>query len=146
MFKRKADLILDDYEEEEAELDDEYFYSVNNNYDSEDLEEENDNDYMNVFDATDYEDDDEEEEENDDDNSNNEYEYSSDGVAPSAINVLSLFSTWFIRIGVIIMVILLAYFITQGRVKTLFLYIAGLIISFIFGYIFMFLLNKFVDN
>ena len=54
--------------------------------------------------------------------------------------VLSFISTWFSRLGVVVAIILIAYFIITAQFKNLILYIIGLIVSFFFGYFFMFLL------
>ena len=57
------------------------------------------------------------------------------------VDLLSFFWTWFRRIGIVIAVILVAYFLTQGLLKDLFLYLLLLILAFFFGYGFMALIN-----
>lgn len=61
------------------------------------------------------------------------------------ITILGFIATWFIRIGVVLGVILLLYFIFTGQVVNALLFILGLIIAYFFGYFFMFLLDKFVE-
>ncbi len=61
------------------------------------------------------------------------------------VSFMSVASTWFIRIGMAIGVILLLYFIFTGKIGNAVLYILGLIVAFFFGYFFMFLLDKFTS-
>ena len=60
--------------------------------------------------------------------------------------ILSLISKWFSIIGVIIAIILIAYFITTGQFQNLILYILGLVAAFFFGWFFMYFLVKFTEN
>ncbi len=60
--------------------------------------------------------------------------------------ILSLISKCFSIIGVIIAIILIAYFIVIGQFQNLILYILGLIASFFFGWFFMYFLVKFTEN
>lgn len=60
----------------------------------------------------------------------------------SIIPLLSIISKWFIRIGIVIGVILLVYFITIGKFMSAFLFLLGLIVSYFFGYFFMFCLDR----
>ena len=62
------------------------------------------------------------------------------------MDFLTFFWTWFRRIGIVIAVILMAYFLTEGLIKDLFLYILLLIAAFFFGYGFMAVINMVVDN
>lgn len=62
----------------------------------------------------------------------------------SVITVLSVISTWFIRIGMIIAVILFIYFIITGKILDAVLFILGLAVAYFFGYFFMFCLDKFI--
>ena len=62
------------------------------------------------------------------------------------IDFLTFFWTWFRRIGIVIAVILVAYFLTEGLFKDLFLYLLLLIAAFFFGYGFMAVINMVVDN
>ena len=61
------------------------------------------------------------------------------------IEVLSLVSTWFIRIGMVIAIILFLYFVIHGEIFHSLLYVAFLIVAYFFGYFFMLLLDKFVS-
>lgn len=62
------------------------------------------------------------------------------------IRILSFLSTWFIRIGIIIAIILFIYYLVTGKVTTAFLFVLGLVVAFFFGYFFMFLLDKLVSS
>ena len=61
-------------------------------------------------------------------------------------SILSLISKWFSILGVVIAIILIAYFIVMGQFQNLILYILGLIVSFFFGWFFMYFLVKFTEN
>ena len=69
-----------------------------------------------------------------------EEEYEDDEV--SFMPLLSTISKWFIRIGVVIMVILLLYFIIKADFMSAFLFVIGMIGAYFFGYLFMFCLDK----
>ena len=60
----------------------------------------------------------------------------------SWIPILSVASKWFIRIGVVIGIILLIYYIVVGKVFSAFIFVIGLIVAYFFGYFFMFCLDK----
>lgn len=62
------------------------------------------------------------------------------------MDILSVFWIWFRRIGIIIAIILVAYFITKGMIKDLFLYFLLLVVAFVFGFGFMAIINKFMEN
>ena len=62
------------------------------------------------------------------------------------IDYLSIFWTWFRRIGIAIAILLSAYYITQGMFKDFFLYILLLVAAFFFGFGFMFFLNKYMEK
>ncbi len=62
------------------------------------------------------------------------------------MDFLSFFWTWFRRLGIVIAVILIAYFLTKGMFKDLFLYILLLVASFFFGFGFMAVINKVMEN
>ena len=62
------------------------------------------------------------------------------------MDFLSFFWTWFRRLGIVIAVILIAYFITKGMFKDLFQYILLLVVSFFFGFGFMALINRVMEN
>jgi len=90
------------------------------------------------YDYEEYEDEyDEELEENDE---ADDYDYI-EKTNTNVLKILGFCSIWFIRIGMIIAIILFVTFIVTGEVKTAFLYVVGLIISFFFGYMFMFMLD-----
>ena len=59
---------------------------------------------------------------------------------------LAIFLVVFKWLGIAIAVVLVAFFITQGQLKTLLLYIIGLVAAFFFGYFFMYVLNKFNEE
>ncbi len=62
------------------------------------------------------------------------------------VSIFSLISTWFIRIGIVIAIILLIVFFITGKVMTAFFYVIGLVVAFLFGYGFMYLLDHFVST
>lgn len=158
MKKRKdKDLDLEEY------VDDEYFYSVDNEKEKLSKEEEeyenffkvdnepanytydvsstdDESNYSDFINVREYDDSDEESFSDEDDDVQNCKEKN------DFMYYLSFFSTWFRRIGIAIAVVLIAVFISQGKMKTLLLYILGLVASFFFGYFFMFLLNKFTEE
>lgn len=57
------------------------------------------------------------------------------------VSILSILSTWFIRIGIVIAIILTIVFLVTGKLLTAFFYIIGLLVAFLFGYGFMYLLD-----
>jgi len=70
------------------------------------------------------------------------YEDLDDGMSKiNFISILSVFSVWFIRVGIILMIFLVIMFFVTGKVLNAFLYIGGLILAFFFGYFFMFCLD-----
>ena len=62
------------------------------------------------------------------------------------IGALATISKWFIRIGIVIAIILFIYYIMKGKISSAFLFILGLVVAFLFGYGFMFILDKIVDS
>ena len=60
----------------------------------------------------------------------------------SVLPILSFLSKWFIRIGMVIAVILLLYFIVKTDFMSAFLFVIGMIGAYFFGYLFMFCLDK----
>lgn len=62
------------------------------------------------------------------------------------VDILSFFWTWFRRIGIVIAVILSAYYLTQGLLKDLFLYLLLLVLAFGFGYGFMAFINTIMGD
>lgn len=141
--KKDFDLELEEYIDEDY---DENFYSVNSKKD--DVYTEDEEEYNNFFKV-------------DDDLSDTDgayvEDYSNDYVEDnynsskkhednSLYKFLNIFLVVFKWLGIAIAVVLIAYFITQGKIKSLLLYILGLIISFFFGYFFMYILNKFSEE
>ena len=60
----------------------------------------------------------------------------------SVLPILSFLSKWFIRIGMVIAIILLLYFIVKTDFMSAFLFLIGMIGAYFFGYLFMFCLDK----
>lgn len=130
------------------------FFKVDDDYDTDYVvntdDEDNYADFIKEYDTqieennstADYDDydDDEENEENE---ARPYYTYDSDN---GIYKFLSMFLVIFKWIGVAIAIILIAYFTTQGNMKSLLMYIIGLVFAFFFGYIFMFILNKFTED
>ena len=141
--KKDFDLELEDYIDEDY---DENFYSVNSKKD--DVYTEDEEEYNNFFkvddDLSDTDDDYVEDYSNDyvEDNYNSSKKHEDN----SLYKFLNIFLVVFKWLGIAIAVVLIAYFITQGKIKSLLLYILGLIISFFFGYFFMYILNKFSEE
>ena len=61
----------------------------------------------------------------------------------SLIPLLATISKWFIRIGIVVGIILLLYFIVKTDFMSAFLFVIGMIVAYFFGYLFMFCLDKF---
>ena len=166
MFRKNknSELELEDYIDEDY---DEYFYNESSSEDLSAEEEEYNNffkvdeDYdsnyvVNTDDEDNYEDfikvqDDKTEkyydsidEDNDssDEESHSFYTYDNKNI----YKFLSIFISIFKWVGVAIAVVLISYFITQGNIKSLLIYILGLVFAFFFGYFFMFILNKFTED
>ena len=146
MKKRKDfELDLEEYIDDDYYDDDENFYNVNNNEDLTDEEEEYNNFFkVDADDSTDYNSYEEasivEEDEEEVDPA-----YTYDSTSP-LYKFLAMFLVVFKWLGIAIAIVLIAYFITQGRIKSLLLYILGLVIAFFFGYFFMFILNRFTED
>lgn len=136
-MKNKFKFDLDDYEEEY----DDFFEKENTEVDSGEIIEDNTVDYDNFnevseFSNYDYND-------NTDDNTNDEIS----SLDKRNLNIdLSLIYKCFSSIGVIIAIILISVFITKGEFNNLFTYILLLVGSFMFGYFFMFLFDKYKEN
>ncbi len=60
----------------------------------------------------------------------------------SIIDILAIISKWFIRIGMVFAVIVGIYYLVKLQIVNLLLFIIGLIVSYFFGYFFMFCLDK----
>ena len=77
-----------------------------------------------------------------------EYEDEHDDVEEEStiVSVFDFISTWFIRIGIVIAVILILIFLFSGKMLTALFYVIVLIGAFLLGYGFMFLLDFFVSD
>lgn len=75
-----------------------------------------------------------------------EENYEEEKTQSDTIRILDLISTWFIRIGLGIGVILLLYFVFSGKFLEAILYIIGLVFCYFFGYFFMFCLDTFISK
>ncbi len=125
MRKNKDFKVIDDYYEEDE--DNLYNVTINNDYSNVSYEEFNKTQKVEV--------DDEEEDELDTKVSVKKTTY----YEPTLISTIL---TWFIRIGIVIAVILVAYYITKGMFKDLFFYILLLLLSFGLGFGIMAVIDK----
>ena len=121
------------------------FFTVDDDYDTDYVDNTDDEDsyaeFIKVHDTQIEEDNSNEDDEDEDDEDGSPYyTYDSDN---GIYKFLSMFLVIFKWIGVAIAIILIAYFITQGNMKSLLMYIIGLVFAFFFGYFFMFIFNKF---
>ena len=69
-----------------------------------------------------------------------EEEYEEEGY--SLISILGTISKWFIRIGIVLAIVVALYYLIKLQIVNLLLFIIGLIVSYFFGYFFMFCLDK----
>ncbi len=60
----------------------------------------------------------------------------------SIIDILATISKWFIRLGIVFAIIVGIYYLVKLQIVNLLLFIIGLIVSYFFGYFFMFCLDK----
>ena len=60
------------------------------------------------------------------------------------IPLLDIISTWFIRIGIVLAIIALFYYIVTAQLFAAFMYIIGLVVAYFFGYFFMYCLDVFL--
>lgn len=137
MEKKKFSFDLDDYDDEflnEDEESSEELVGESIDFDSE----ENYNDFNNIIEVEDSNG--MEVDEIEDDETRQYTDNSLD------VFNLSIFYTWFTRIGIGIAVILMALFITKGDFLSLFKYVLLLIGSFFAGYFAMFLFDKLKEN
>ncbi len=81
-----------------------------------------------------------------DDNVNEEYEALDEDLGGDMISTFTLISTWFGRVGIIIAVVLILYFLFTAKFTTMILYVVGLVGAFFFGYLFMYLLERFTSD
>ncbi len=72
-----------------------------------------------------------------------EYEEESES-QNTIIPILDVVSTWFIRIGIVLAIIALFYYIVTAQLFIAFMYIIGLVAAYFFGYFFMLCLDKFL--
>ena len=145
---KKKDLILDEYEENDStsiydiQKDNDIFNSDNYYYEDE-LEDEN-----NKYDSSDYIEEVNYSDEYDDYSSDEteEYEEFDEEGKSDIISTISLVSTWFIRFGIVVTGILVLYFLFSAKFSTLLIYLISLVLAFFFGYVFMYLLEKFTED
>ena len=64
----------------------------------------------------------------------------------TTLSILGTIAKWFIRLGIVFAVIVGIYYLVKLQIVNLLLFIVGLIISYFFGYFFMFCLDKLSDN
>ncbi len=143
---KKKDLILEDYIDDDEsifDLEKTNDFSHNPNYeyddtydisDDEDYEVEYDDAGNNSLEVE------------SDDNVNEEYEALDEDLGGDMISTFTLISTWFGRVGIIIAVVLILYFLFTAKFTTMILYVVGLVGAFFFGYLFMYLLERFTSD
>lgn len=145
---KKKDLILDEYEENDStsiydiQKDNDSFNSDNYYYEDE-LEDEN-----NKYDSSDYIEEVNYSDEYDDYSSGDteEYEEFDEEDKSDIISTISLVSIWFTRFGIVVTGILVLYFLFSAKFSTLLIYLISLVLAFFFGYVFMYLLEKFTED
>ena len=139
-MNNKEDFGLDEYERTQHDIDEDYDSNYVVNTDDED----NYEDFIKVQDdkTEKYYDSIDEDNDSSDEESNSFYTYDNKNI----YKFLSIFISIFKWVGVAIAVVLISYFITQGNIKSLLIYILGLVFAFFFGYFFMFILNKFTED
>lgn len=132
---KKKDLILDDY------IEDDYDYEIDYEYGKDE------SDFIEDYDEEKYANYEAESSKKENENKKKDSKVIYLGETASAI-VTSLMSVsnLFGIIGMIIAVVLILVFIFTLQFKTLILYIMTLILSFLFGYGFMYLLDRFTSN
>ena len=59
-----------------------------------------------------------------------------------SMNKIMTFLTWFGRVGIVIALILIAYYISHGNIKGLILYLLLLVASYFGGYFLMYFIDK----
>ena len=59
-----------------------------------------------------------------------------------SMNKIMTFLTWFGRVGIVIALILIAYYISRGNIKGLILYLLLLVASYFGGYFLMYFIDK----
>ena len=150
--KKKTDLYLEDYIDDDEsifDLEKNNDFSHNPNYEYDDTYDISDDDYEVGFDdgnsnSLEVESDDYI---NEDEIKNKEDEETLDeDLGGDMIFIFTLISTWFGRVGIIIAILLILYFLFTAKFTTMFLYVVGLIGAFFFGYLFMYLLERFTNS
>lgn len=138
--KNREGLELEEYEDYDYIYDNNDDYLANETYNFDEV----DSDYskFNTISEVEYEDDNDDEEVKEEKEEVKKNSEENSGL----LSFLSIFSTWFSRLGVAIAIILIAVFIVKGQFDNLLLYIIGLIASFFFGYFFMYILVKYGGN
>lgn len=143
---KKKDLYLDDFNEDDDSifnLETNNDFSHNPNYEYDDTYENlDDDDYEVEFDDASNN----SLEVESDDNVSEEYETLDEDLGGDMISTFSLISTWFGRVGIIIAIVLILYFLFTAKFTTMILYVVGLVGAFFFGYLFMYLLERFTSN
>ena len=132
---KKKDLILDDYIEDDYDYEIDYDYGKDESDFIEDYDEEK---YAN-YEA-------ESSEKNADTKKSETKEIYLSEAASTIVNSLMSFSNIFGIIGMVIAAILILFFIFTLQFDSLVLYLVVLIISFFFGYGFMYFLDYFTSN
>ncbi len=135
---KKKDLYLDDFNEDDdsifnLETNNDFFHNPNYEYDD-DYEVEFDDASNNSLEVE------------SDDNVSEEYETLDEDLGGDMISTFTLISTWFGRVGIIIAIVLILYFLFTAKFTTMILYVVGLVGAFFFGYLFMYLLERFTSN
>ena len=132
---KKKDLILDDY------IEDDYDYEIDYDYGRDE------SDFIEDYDEEKYANYEAESSENNADTKKSETKeiYLSEA-ASTIVNSLMSFSNIFGIIGMVIAAILILFFIFTLQFDSLVLYLVVLIISFFFGYGFMYFLDYFTSN
>lgn len=132
---KKKDLILDDY------IEDDYDYEIDYDYgrDESDFIEDYDEEKYANYEA-------ESSEKNADTKKSETKEIYLSEAASTIVNSLMSFSNIFGIIGMVIAAILILFFIFTLQFDSLILYLVVLIISFFFGYGFMYFLDYFTSN
>lgn len=134
MAKNK-DLVLDDYIEDDYDYEIDYDYGKDNSDFIEDYDEER---YANYEAKS--------SESKSEPKKKNTKEFVLSETASTIVTALTSFSNIFGIIGMVIAVVLIIVFIVTLQFKSLALYIMTLIISFFFGYGFMYFLDYFTSN
>lgn len=134
MAKNK-DLVLDDYIEDDYDYEIDYDYGKDNSDFIEDYDEER---YANYEAKSN--------ESKSEPKKKNTKEFVLSETASTIVTALTSFSNIFGIIGMVIAVVLIIVFIVTLQFKSLALYIMTLIISFFFGYGFMYFLDYFTSN